>query len=120
MQWAGVDLNDAAASIRFLAHEPQGAAALPRTAVDPRVPLPSPRAHRLQEFRDLELEPVALLRHRLRRGEDAAGGNAGLAGAAIDVIDVGSHLRGALRSFLHRLGDAPGGRALLDTPVSSY
>jgi hypothetical protein len=50
------------------------------------------RPHRREELIDLALEVVAVARERLRRGEHLRGGRTGLAGAAIDVGDLGGDL----------------------------
>ena len=56
---------------------------------------------RVEEFADLELEPVAFARQRLRRRMNLRGGRSGLAGAALHVGDVGGDL---LRARARRAG----------------
>ena len=52
----------------------------------------SGRAHRIEEFADLELQPVAVGRQRLRRRMNLRGGRSGLGRAVLHVGDVGGDL----------------------------
>ena len=54
------------------------------------------RPYRIEELADFELEPVRVAGQRLRRGEHLRRGRAGLAGPALHVSDVRTHLLGAL------------------------
>src|SRR4051812_20372488 len=87
------------ASARLLEYAPAGA------------PLRS--AYRRKEFVDFELEVIALRRQRLGRCQHLRGGRTGLAGAAVDIADVGGDLRGAFGGLADIAGDLARRRALL-------
>ncbi|CAN0479528.1 unnamed protein product, partial [Phaeothamnion confervicola] len=73
------------------------------------------RAHRGQEFVDLDPELPAFLRQRLRRGQHLGRGGAGLACTLVNVGDVGGDLRRQPRGLLHVAGDFLGrGTLFLD------
>src|ERR1035437_24650 len=73
----------------------------------------SGRPYRVEELADLELEPVAVAGQRLRCGKNLRRGRSGLAGAALNVGDVGTHLHRALGCLLHVAGNLLCRRALL-------
>src|ERR1043166_1082812 len=70
------------------------------------------RAYRREEFVDLGLQPLVLVRQELSRREYLRGGRSGVAGAAVDVGDGGRNLGGADRGLLDAAGDFLGGGAL--------
>src|SRR5882672_3155278 len=73
----------------------------------------SGRPYRIEELADFELEAVAFDRQRPRRRMNLRGGRSGLAGAALHVGDVRTHLRRALRGLLDVAGYLLGCRTLL-------
>src|ERR1700687_3928149 len=70
-------------------------------------------ADRIEKLADFELEPVAVAGQRLCRRENLRRGQAGLAGAALHVGDVGRNLHRALRRLLNVTGNFLRRRALL-------
>src|SRR6266478_4162870 len=64
----------------------------------------SGRPYRVEELADFQLEAVAFAGQRLRRGENQRRGRSGLAGAALHVGYVRTHLRRALRGLMDVAG----------------
>ena len=64
----------------------------------------SSRANGIQERRDVSLETVTFPGKGLRRGEHLRGSQSRLAGTALHIRDVGTHLQGALRRLLYVAG----------------